>query len=378
MLVRRTARSNAARLHPLILVGAIASALIGCGSGAARDEAPARLDDGSDTRNEDSANDEERELDAGSDDEVTEPSGSKPAQQAPRRDAGVVARADSGARDAAVASRDAGGITPDEPGDTDDETSVDGQAPTTESASAKGPHTVKTYTSGYRDGPRYADSTIHYPEGASGKLPAVAVVPGFVSPQSSIKAWGPFLASHGIITMTIGTNSTSDPPPARAEALLDALETLRSEDARAGSPLQGKVDSARLGVMGWSMGGGGSLLAANKTPTLKAAISMCGWNPGGSYAQMKVPSLMFAATSDPLAGGQSQGFYRSIPEATPKLLFEVQGGSHNIANNPSSLSGKIGLFGLSWLKLHLSGDTRYQQFLVSKPSGLATFQTTLK
>jgi dienelactone hydrolase len=254
----------------------------------------------------------------------------------------------------------------------------EGPAPTMDSASKNGPYQVKTYTSGYRNGPKYADSTIHYPEGAPGVWPAVTVVPGFVSPQSSIKTWGPFLASHGIITMTIGTNSTSDPPQSRSAALLDALETIRTEDVRMGGPLNGKVDTSRLGVMGWSMGGGGSLIAANSTPALKAAISMCGWNPGARYAQMKVPSLMFAATSDPLAGGQSQGFYASIPESTPKMIFEVQGGSHNVANSPRGHGGKVGLFGLSWLKIHLVGDDRYKSLITSKPSGLATFKTNLQ
>jgi len=208
-------------------------------------------------------------------------------------------------------------------------------------------------------------------------LPSVTIVPGFVSPQSSIKAWGPFLASHGIIAMTIGTNSTSDAPPARANALLDALETIRSENTREGSPLKGKVDAMRMGTMGWSMGGGGTLIAAQRTPTLKATISMCGWNPGGQFRTMTVPSLMFAATSDPLAGGQSQGFYASIPETTPKLLFEVQGGSHQYANSPRGQSSKVGLFGLSWLKTYLVGDDRYKQFLTKQPTGLKTFKTNV-
>ena len=250
-------------------------------------------------------------------------------------------------------------------------------APTEASASRNGPYRVRTYTSGYRNGPAYADSTIHYPENVPGPLPAVSIVPGFVSPQSSIKSWGPFLASHGIVAMTIGTNSTADQPPARANALLDALETLRSENTRAGGPLNGKVDAMRMGIMGWSMGGGGSLIAAARTPTLKAAISMCGWNPGGNYRNMRVPSLMFAATSDPLAGGQSQGFYRSIPEETPKLLFEVSGGSHSVANSPRGHNGTVGLFGLSWLKTYLVGDQRYKQFLTKQPAGLRTFQTNV-
>ncbi|MET0341307.1 MAG: hypothetical protein ABW252_09900, partial [Polyangiales bacterium] len=247
-----------------------------------------------------------------------------------------------------------------------------GAAPTVQSATANGPHRPGRYTNGFRNGPAYADATIHYPEGLAGPLPAVSIVPGFVSPQSSIASWGPFLASHGIIAMTIGTNSPGDSPQVRANALLDALETIKAENTRTGGPLNGKVDVSRLGIMGWSMGGGGSLIAAARTPGLKAAISMCGWNPGGQYRSMTVPSLMFAATSDPLAGGQSQGFYASIPASTPKLIYEVQGGSHNVANSPRGHGGVIGRFGLSWLKTYLEGDTRYKQFLTQKPSGVRT------
>jgi hypothetical protein len=72
--------------------------------------------------------------------------------------------------------------------------------------------------------------------------------------------WGPFLASHGIVTMTIGTNSGSDPPDTRKDALLDALETIKSEQTRMGSPLMGKLALDALATMGWSMGGGGTLL----------------------------------------------------------------------------------------------------------------------
>jgi dienelactone hydrolase len=244
-------------------------------------------------------------------------------------------------------------------------------------ASNKGPYTVKTYTSGYKDGAQFADATVHYPEGAPPPYPIVTVVPGFVSPQSSIQTWGPFLASHGIVTMTIGTNSTSDPPAARELALMDSLNSLAEENTRMGSPLVGKLDLTRKAVMGWSMGGGGTLLAANDHPDLKAVVSMCAWNPGFQYTKDTVPSLMFAGTADTLAGGQSQGFYTSIPAMTPKLLYEVAGGSHFVSNDPAGENKQIGLFGLSWLKVFLVGDDRYKQFLKVKPMNAATYTTNL-
>src|SRR5262249_44729895 len=149
---------------------------------------------------------------------------------------------------------------------------------------------VSNYTSGYKDGANFADATVYYSDGPT-PFPIVTVVPGFVSPQSSIQAWGPFLASHGLAVMTIGTNSPSDPPATRELALMDALDSLSGENTRMGSPLVGKLDLTRKGVMGWSMGGGGSLLAANDHPDLKAAISMCAWNPGFQYSKITVPVL---------------------------------------------------------------------------------------
>jgi hypothetical protein len=197
-----------------------------------------------------------------------------------------------------------------------------GPAPTKESASREGPLNVERILwTDFRDGPYFSGGTIWYPSDGTPPYPFVAVVPGFASFESSISSWGPFLASHGIVTITIDTNTTGDIPAIRAGALLDALESVKGENTRSGSPLMGKLDESRQGLMGWSMGGGGTLIAAEDTPTLKAAISMCGWNPGGRYPMMKVPSLMFASLGDPLAGGQSQGFYSGIPDSTPKMLI---------------------------------------------------------
>ena len=62
------------------------------------------------------------------------------------------------------------------------------------------------------------------------------------------------------------------------------------------------------------------------TPALRAAISLAAWSPGVRFTDNQVPTLLLAGSADILAGGQSQGFFDSIPESTPKMLFEVAGG----------------------------------------------------
>jgi pimeloyl-ACP methyl ester carboxylesterase len=95
------------------------------------------------------------------------------------------------------------------------------------------------------------------------------------------------------------------------------------------------------------------------------------------YTKITVPTLMFAGTADTLAGGQSQGFYSSIPAMTPKELYEVNGGSHFVANDPAGENKQIGLMGLSWLEVFLVGDDRYRTFLKTKPMNAATFTNNL-
>lgn len=252
-----------------------------------------------------------------------------------------------------------------------------GADPTRESAAAPGPFEVTTLVTGLRDGPDYGSQTLHIPEGVEPPFAAVAIVPGFNTPESSIVAWGPFLASHGIVTLTIGTNDPADSAQVRARAVLDALETIKAENVRAGSPLEGNVALDRLGIMGWSLGGGGVLIASESTPSLKAAITMAAFAPGGQFPQNQVPTLLLAGSADPNAGGQSQGIFASFPDATPTMLFEVLDGPHEVGNDPANADGEIGLYGLSWLEVFLVGDERYRPFLDAAPSQASDFQQNL-
>jgi dienelactone hydrolase len=260
---------------------------------------------------------------------------------------------------------------------------IRGEDPTEASADGRemGPYAVESYTSGYAQGD-FSDATMWYPTSEDAKPPfgCVAVVPGFVSPQSSIRNWGPFLASHGIVAITIGVPG-SDVPQMRAVSLLSALETCVGENTRDDSPIKGKISETHLGVSGWSMGGGGTLIAASQNPKMqiKAAVSFAAWGPSGG-GMTKVPALMFEATADALAAGMSDSYYAAMPDDVPKMLFEVQGSSHNVANDPANHEGIIGRYGLAWWKVYLEGDERYKKFLTAEPPDIVTqkFATNVK
>jgi dienelactone hydrolase len=297
--------------------------------------------------------------------------------------AGIGGAGIGGAGVGAAGTDGAAGTVGAPPGDCGvDSFACRGAAPTMATAlgTAKGPYTTGNITSGYKDGTGFADATIYYPMGdAVPPFACVAVVPGFVSPQSSIQNWGPFLASHGIVTITIGTNTPQDQPAVRATALMDALVTCKAENDRAGSPMMGKISQDHAAIAGWSMGGGGALMAASANPTLKAAIGFAAWGPTGGDKDT-VPVLAFEGTADALAAGMSEAYYAAIPASTPKMLFEVQGAPHEVANDPANSMGIIGLYGLSWFKVFLEGDGRYRQFLTAGKPSIATakYDTNVK
>ena len=260
---------------------------------------------------------------------------------------------------------------------------IRGGDPTESTVNSAGPYRVATYglfgKGGVRDGAEYADFEIYYPEGATAPFSIVSIVPGFISDRSWVGDWAPFVASHGIAAILIDTNWLTDDPDARKAALLDALVSLKAENTRAGSPLQGKLDTSRAGVIGWSMGGGGALLAGAEDPSLKAVVALCPWNILSLvYAGLRVPALQFGATGDIVAGsGMTYDFYNAIPSSTPKILFNLSGGDHWYANSPSGHWNAVGRFGISFLKTFLDGDARYRKFLTVEPLSMDDFRHNL-
>ena len=260
--------------------------------------------------------------------------------------------------------------------------------PTIESLAVAGPFDVERLreTDGLRDGPRYRGATIYYPPETTHPLASVVIVPGWGSSERSIQGWGPFFASHGIVTMTIGTNNPpKDFPKDRADALVDAIATLRAENAREESPIFQRLDLSRIAVSGWSMGGGGAQLAAVQNPTLKAAIGLCPWHEPGGIFNHAVPLLIIGGENDRRAPFNEHGLihYCTTPSTTPKLLFEVRGAGHWVANGPKGIyrdtgNGDVGRIALAWLKVFLVGDERYRKFLLTEPESASRFETNIR
>ncbi|GAA3491732.1 alpha/beta hydrolase [Streptomyces cremeus] len=208
----------------------------------------------------------------------------------------------------------------------------------------------------------FGGGTIYYPTStAQGTFGAVAVSPGFTATQSSIAWLGPRLASQGFVVFTIDTNTTSDQPAGRGRQLLAALDYLTKQSA-----VRGRIDASRLGVMGHSMGGGGSLEAAKSRTSLKAAIPLTGWNTDKTWPELRTPTLVVGADGDTIApvASHSEPFYGSLPGSLDKAYLELRGASHFTPNTSNTTIAK---YSISWLKRFIDDDTRYEQFLCPLP-----------
>ncbi|MFE8968255.1 alpha/beta hydrolase family protein [Streptomyces albogriseolus] len=243
-----------------------------------------------------------------------------------------------------------------------------GPAPTESSVTAtRGPYAVSETSVSRLRASGFGGGTIYYPSSLDdGTFGAVAIAPGYTARQSSIAWLGPRLASQGFVVFTIDTNTTSDQPASRGDQLLAALDYLTKN-----SSVRDRIDSDRLGVMGHSMGGGGTLEAAKDRPSLKAAIPLTAWNLDKSWPEIKTPTLVVGAERDTIASvrSHSEPFYESLPSSLDRAYLELNGASHFAPNLPDTTIAK---YSISWLKRFIDNDTRYEQFLCPLPQPSST------
>ncbi|ACU35917.1 Triacylglycerol lipase [Actinosynnema mirum DSM 43827] len=237
-----------------------------------------------------------------------------------------------------------------------------GPAPTTASVeAARGPFATATATVSSVSG--FGGGTVYYPTStAEGTFGAVAISPGFTATQSSVAWLGPRLASQGFVVITINTLSTLDQPDSRGAQLLAALDYLTTS-----SSVRTRIDASRLGVMGHSMGGGGSLRATVSRPSLQAAIPLAPWHTTKNWSSTRVPTMIIGAESDSTApvSSHSEPFYTSMTSAPDKAYLELNNAGHSA---PTSANTTVAKYSISWLKRFIDNDTRYDQFLCPAPS----------
>ncbi|GJM13476.1 MAG: hypothetical protein DHS20C12_18790 [Pseudohongiella sp.] len=242
-----------------------------------------------------------------------------------------------------------------------------------ESLGQSGPYQVAYYTS-YPPVAEFSAATIYFPANKGQDFGAIAISPGFTESQENMSWWGNHLASHGFAVLTLDTNELRDDPSLRADALMAAIGVLRNEGERMGGTLRGKIINENMAIMGHSMGGGGTLIAANANSSeLKAAIPFTPWQPDGDFGAVAVPTLVIAGEVDTIAPVDVHALphFQSLPEGIPKMYLEVKDGNHFIANTDTGdrlapnidVHDLVGGMAVAWLKLFVDGDESYRDLV---------------
>jgi triacylglycerol lipase len=234
-----------------------------------------------------------------------------------------------------------------------------------------------SYTNGLATSSAYRGLTAYYPTNGTGPYVVVLIHPWLNTAASLMGSWGTFLASHGYVGVTVSPPSDSDFPDIRANALWAAVATMKVENTRSGSALNGKSSNCFV-VMGHSMGGGGSLLASNAhLNDIQGAIGLNPWQSSGNFSKIVSPTLILTGQNDDAASPAQHGraHYNSIPATTTKQYVEASGGNHQSAFSPR---GRTGRYALSWIKYTIDGDARYRPLLDQAASGVSVFETTVK
>ena len=185
-------------------------------------------------------------------------------------------------------------------------------------------------------------ATVHYPatstsvgapvDSSSGPYPIVAFGHGFLSAVTLYASTGAHLASWGFIVILPQTQGGFLPShSALAADLVSSLDWLDAEGTAPSSPWFGAVDGDRRGVMGHSMGGGCSLLAAQSDPRIRAVIPMAAadTNPSSvaASAGVRTATRLIVGSQDTIVPpATANPMYANL--RGPSQLVSITGGSH--------------------------------------------------
>jgi pimeloyl-ACP methyl ester carboxylesterase len=239
-----------------------------------------------------------------------------------------------------------------------------GPNPTTSSLNAsRGPFATSSTTVSSLAASGFGGGRIYYPTSTSeGTFGAVVIAPGYTASSTTYLGLAERVASHGFVTFAIDTNSRYDQPNSRGDQILAALDYL-TED----SSVTSRIDASRQAAAGHSMGGGGTLAAADDRPSLQAAVALQPWHTTKSWPGIDVPTMIIGAENDSVAGVSSHSipFYNSIPASSEKAYVELNGESHFAAGSNPADQGRAMV---TWLKRYVDDDTRYEPFMCPAPT----------
>jgi dienelactone hydrolase len=190
------------------------------------------------------------------------------------------------------------------------------------------------------------------------------------------------IASHGFLALATAAVEGKAKRQANADDLLSAIDWAEAENKRQGSPLNGKIDTSHIAVMGQSCGGklSVSLGADPRVDTIGV------FNSGVQPPNPKAPASQFP-TTDALArlhgpvlliNGHERDFMMKASAANFALINQVPvfyGARHNAGHTATVFhpgGGEFANVAAKWLRYHFKGAKDAGKMFVGKDCGLCT------
>jgi carboxymethylenebutenolidase len=213
-------------------------------------------------------------------------------------------------------------------------------------SAAAGGSAVKSQMVEYKSGGETVSGYLALPEGA-GKHPAMIVIHEWWGLNDWAKEQADKLAAQGYVALGVDLyrgKSTADPEVAH-ELMRGVPQDRVVRDLQAAFAYlaaRPDVDAAKIGSVGWCMGGGYSLLLAVNEPKLAACVVNYGTMPTDAkeIAAIRAPVLgSFGAEDHGITPENVKAFEKAMQAAGKKIDVKIYDGAGHAFENPNNKTG---------------------------------------
>lgn len=234
---------------------------------------------------------------------------------------------------------------------------------------ADGDYEICSYTSNLADD-NYASARLSYPcDLSDGPYPATTLTGGFTNTKEQMYWLADHLTSHGYIVIAITPDNILGSPLVWRRAHLAGFARLETENNRDGSLVAGQVDVDQRAIMGFSMGGGGTLLAAGELGEgFATAIALAPWLGGLSpdYMNISEPVMVLGSADDTLSPASTVGsYYESLPVDIRRALAIYRDSDHFewYGSGDEQQKTRFKILVTAWMNWIMKGDPEARIYL---------------
>ena len=228
---------------------------------------------------------------------------------------------------------------------------------------------VATTTSGLSH-PGYRSAKIWYPADGQAYAPLI-LTGGLTNTKENMEWLAERLASHGFIVLGFTPTNTMGTPPVWERGFAGGLDILDRVSADEEHPLFGRISPVKPALVGYSMGGGGAFLLAQRNDARLGSLVLLAPFLNESFRNsIGVPTLVITGRRDVVARANAHGrpMFDALPSSTPRVYLHYQDFGHQVYHNMGSRSNhyKLSYYVTSFLKYYLADNADYGDIIYGR------------